>query len=122
MPIWRGGGVDGWIIFGGPARAGPGDGGGGRDARGGGAAVRGRPLDRVPLGGGGAHGRTAGRQAGGRRPEAADHGRGGGGVAGAAAGGEPPHARECRDRLAAATGVRVHPWTVGRALRRCGWT
>ena len=21
-----------------------------------------------------------------------------------------------------ATGVRVHPWTVGRALRRCGWT
>src|SRR3954464_9331938 len=90
MPIWRDGGVDGWIVFGGPARAGPGDGGGGRDARGGGAAVRGRPLDRLPLGGGGAHGRTAGRQAGGRRPEAADHGRGGGGVAGAAAGGEPP--------------------------------
>src|SRR3954453_21557145 len=29
---------------------------------------------------------------------------------------------ECRDRLAAAPGVRVHPWTVGRALRRCGWT
>ena len=29
---------------------------------------------------------------------------------------------ECRDRLAARTGVRVHPWTVGRALRRCGWT
>ena len=29
---------------------------------------------------------------------------------------------ECRDRLAAATGVRVHPWTVGRALRRCDWT
>ena len=29
---------------------------------------------------------------------------------------------ECRDRLAAATGVRVHPWTVGRALRRRGWT
>ena len=29
---------------------------------------------------------------------------------------------ECRDRLAEATGVRVHPWTVGRALRRCGWT
>src|SRR4051812_46276630 len=24
---------------------------------------------------------------------------------------------ECRDRLAARTGVRVHPWTVGRALR-----
>ena len=29
---------------------------------------------------------------------------------------------ECRDRLAAEMGVRVHPWTVGRALRRMGWT
>src|SRR3954452_17969373 len=29
---------------------------------------------------------------------------------------------ECRDRLAARTGVWVHPWTVGRALRRCGRT
>jgi transposase len=29
---------------------------------------------------------------------------------------------ECRDRLAAETGVRVHLWTVGRALRRLGWT
>jgi transposase len=29
---------------------------------------------------------------------------------------------ECRDQLAERTGVRVHPWTVGRALRRCGWT
>lgn len=29
---------------------------------------------------------------------------------------------ECRDRLAERTGVRVDPWTVGRALRRCGWT
>ncbi len=29
---------------------------------------------------------------------------------------------QCRDRLAEATGVRVHPWTVGRALRRAGWT
>jgi transposase len=28
----------------------------------------------------------------------------------------------CRDRLAERTGVRVHPWTMGRALRRCGWT
>jgi transposase len=25
---------------------------------------------------------------------------------------------ECRDRLAAETGMRVNPWTVGRALRR----
>ena len=29
---------------------------------------------------------------------------------------------ECRDRLAAETGVRVDPWTVGRALRRLAWT
>ena len=29
---------------------------------------------------------------------------------------------QCRDRLAEATGVHVHPWTVGRALRRLGWT
>src|SRR5881397_864503 len=29
---------------------------------------------------------------------------------------------ECRDRPAERTGVRVHPWPVGRALRRCGWT
>ena len=29
---------------------------------------------------------------------------------------------ECRDRLAERTGMRVHPWTVGRALRRMGWT
>src|SRR4051794_10032420 len=33
-----------------------------------------------------------------------------------------PTLAECRDRLAERTGVRVHPWTVGRALRRCGWT
>ena len=31
-------------------------------------------------------------------------------------------AEECRDRMAAETGLRVHPWTVGRALRRMGWT
>ena len=29
---------------------------------------------------------------------------------------------ECRDHLATATGVRVHPWTIGRALRRLDWT
>jgi transposase len=29
---------------------------------------------------------------------------------------------ECRDRLAAETGVRVNPWTIGRALRRLHWT
>src|SRR5689334_25338398 len=29
---------------------------------------------------------------------------------------------ECRDCLAGETGVRVNPWTVGRALRRPGWT
>ena len=117
MPISRDGGVDGWIVFGGPARAGPGDGGGGRDARGGGAAVRGRPLDRLPLGGGGAHGRTAGRQAGGRRPEAADHGPGGGGVAGALREANHLTLAECRDRLAERTGVRC---TRGRWAGRCG--
>src|SRR3954449_6548986 len=93
MPIWRGGGVDGWIVLDGPARAGVGGGGGGRDARRGGAPVRGRPFDGVPLGDGGTHGRTAGRQAGGRWPEAADRRRGGGRAPRPAAGGEPPHAR-----------------------------
>ena len=29
---------------------------------------------------------------------------------------------QCRDRLATEARVRVHPWTVGRALRRMGWT
>jgi transposase len=29
---------------------------------------------------------------------------------------------ECRDRLARETGLHVHPWTVGRAPRRMGWT
>jgi len=29
---------------------------------------------------------------------------------------------ECRDRLAERAGVQVHLWTVGRALRRLGWT
>jgi transposase len=29
---------------------------------------------------------------------------------------------EYRDRLAGEAGVRVHPWTVGRALRRLGLT
>lgn len=29
---------------------------------------------------------------------------------------------ESRDRLAENTGVRVHPWTVGRSLRRLNWT
>jgi transposase len=29
---------------------------------------------------------------------------------------------ECRDQLAVETGVRVNPWTVGRALRRLDWT
>jgi transposase len=29
---------------------------------------------------------------------------------------------QCRDRLAEQTGVLVHTWTVGRALRRAGWT
>ena len=29
---------------------------------------------------------------------------------------------ECRDCLAEETGVRVNPWTIGRALRRLDWT
>ena len=29
---------------------------------------------------------------------------------------------ECRGQLAAETGVRVNPWTIGRALRRLDWT
>jgi transposase len=29
---------------------------------------------------------------------------------------------ECRDRLAERTGVHVDAWTVGRTLRRIGWT
>ena len=29
---------------------------------------------------------------------------------------------ECRDRLAERRGVHVHLWTIGRALRRMGWT
>ena len=33
-----------------------------------------------------------------------------------------PTPTECRDRLARERGVRVHPWTVGRALLRAGWT
>src|SRR3954453_13988947 len=137
MPIWRGGGVDGWIVFGGPARAGAGGGGGGRDARGGGAAVCGRPPGGVPLGGGGFGGgrstayrwataaRTEGRRAakrvgGGPKPritgevEAA--------LLGLLGEANPLTLAGCRDRLAERAGVRVHPWTVGRALRRCGWT
>ena len=29
---------------------------------------------------------------------------------------------ECREQMAAETGVRVNPWTIGRALRRLDWT
>src|SRR5919202_430238 len=91
MPTWRGGGVDGWIVFGGPARASAGGGGGGRAARSGGAPVRGGALDRLPLGEGGPRGRPARRRADGRRPEAANHGRGRGRAPRPARGGEPPH-------------------------------
>src|SRR3954464_10039394 len=113
LPTWGGGGIDGWIIFDGPAGAGPGGGGGGRHARDGGPPVRGRALGRPPPGDRrpprGAARRVRGRaltrlplgdrrprggaprgEADGRRAEAEDHGRGGGGVAGPARGGEPP--------------------------------
>src|SRR3954453_19629600 len=137
MPIWRDGGVDGWIVFGGPARAGPGGGGGGGPAPGGGGGGRGEAgappgaaARRFAVGRSTAHRwataarvegrRVAKRLGGGPKPrisgeveaallgllEAANH----------------LTLAECRDRLAERTGVRVHPWTVGRALRRCGWT
>jgi transposase len=38
------------------------------------------------------------------------------------AGDNHPTLAEHRDRLAEETGVRVHPWTLGRALRRLGLT
>jgi len=94
----------------------------GATARSGGAAVRGGPLDRLPLGGGGTHGGAACGQADGRPPGTRITGE----VEAALLGllGEANHLTlaECRDRLAERTGVRVHPWTVGRALRRRGWT
>src|SRR3954452_2135699 len=61
LPTWEGGGIDGWIIFDGPAGAGPSGGGGGGDARGRGG------------GGGGAarrRGRPAGSRSGARPPTA----------------------------------------------------
>ena len=87
-------------------------------------------LDRLPLGGGHAPRGAACGQADGRR------------AAKRMGGGPKPRIRgeteaallrlleennhltlaECRDRLAETTGVRVHPWTVSRALRRAGWT
>src|SRR3954466_5855907 len=90
LPTWEGGGIDGWIIFDGPAGAGPGGGGGGRHARGGGAPVRGRALDRLPLGDRRPRGGAPRGEADGWRAEAEDHGRGGGGAAGVAGRGEPP--------------------------------
>src|SRR3954453_96021 len=80
LPTWEGGGIDGWIIFDGPAGAGPGGGGGGRHARDGGPPVRGRGLDRLPLGDRRPRGGAPCRQADGRRPEAEDRGRGGSGL------------------------------------------
>ena len=38
------------------------------------------------------------------------------------AGGNHLTLAEYRDRLAEETGIRVHPWTLGRALRRLGLT
>src|SRR3954465_7612790 len=90
LPTWEGGGIDGWIIFDGPAGAGPGGGGGGRPPPEGGPPGRGRALDRLPLGDRRPRGGAPRGEADGRRAEAEDHGRGGGGVAGPARGGEPP--------------------------------
>src|SRR3954462_668720 len=72
-----------------------------------------------------AEARTEGRGAakgGGGGPKPRILGGGEAGVLGRLRGGDHLTLAECRDGLAAATGVRVHPWTVGRALRRCGWT
>src|SRR4051794_4690276 len=74
----------------GSAGAGPGGGGSGRDAGGGGAALRGRALDRVALGYGRPRGGAARGEKDGRRPEAENHGRGGGRAPRPARGGEPP--------------------------------
>src|SRR3954447_23433344 len=89
-------------------------------------APRGDPGGRAPPAGGGAApareegGGAAKRRGGAPKPKIS------GEVAAALLGvlGETNHLTlaECRDRLAERTGVRVHPWTVGRALRRCGWT
>ena len=105
MPTWRLGGVDGRIVLGGPARAGAHGGGGGRS---GGAAVRGRPLDRLPLGEGRPCGGAARGQADGRRPEAEDRRRSGHGAAGVAGGGEPPDPRRVRRPACGADG-RARP-------------
>src|SRR4051812_10332057 len=71
LPTWEGGGIDGWIIFDGPAGAGPGGGGGGRDPRGGGPPGGGRAREPPPRGaprppGGGPRGDAGGRRGGGR--------------------------------------------------------
>src|SRR3954470_9054237 len=136
LPTWEGGGIDGWIIFDGPAGAGPGGGGGGRHARGGGPPGRGGAAPRGAAAGRFAVGRaTAYRWATAARLEGRRAAKRMGGGPKPRITGEVEAAlldllreahhltlAECRDRLAERTGVRVHPWTVGRALRRCGWT
>ena len=93
----------------------------GATPRGGGAAVRGRALRRPPPG---REARAEGRRAA-ERPGGGPKPRIGGEVGAALPGSSEeanrPTLAECRDRLAERAGVRVHPWTVGRALRRCGW-
>src|SRR3954465_11982544 len=64
--------------------------------------------------------RAAKRMGGGPKPRITDEG--GAALLGLLAEANHLTLAECRDRLAERTGVRVHPWTVGRALRRCGWT
>src|SRR3954453_9195621 len=131
MPIWRGGGVDGWIVFGGPARAGPGGGGGGGAPPGGeGGATPGAAARRFAVGRSTAHrwarearveGRRAAKRVGGG-PKPRIRGEVEAALLGLLEEANHLTLAECRDRLAERTGVRVHPWTAGRALRRCGWT
>ena len=109
-------------MFDGPAGAGPGGGGGGRHAR---AAARRFAVGRSTAYRWATAARLEGRRAakrmgGGPKPR----------ITGEVEAAlldllrEANHLTlaECRDRPAERTGVRVHPWTVGRALRRCGWT
>src|SRR4051794_41586394 len=107
-------------MFDGPAGAGPGGGGGGATPE---AAARRFAVGRSTAYRWARAARTEGRRAakrmGGRRTSKIA-----GEVEAALLGllGAANHLTlaEYRDRLAERTGVRVHPWTVGRALRRRG--
>ncbi len=81
-----------------------------------------QPLDGVSLGAGRSRGgrRAAKQMAGGPKPVVA--GEAAAALLRALEADNHLTLAECRDRVAAQTGVRVHPWTIGRALKRLGWT